>query len=123
MSLSLAAAAGAALAVAAAVAGAYWQGRQDGRDSCEAAAAREERVAQVASAAAASAAAGAIARISVRQVTIRQEVEREIQTRTEYRDCRHSAEQLQRINAALTGGSPASAPGSGQLPAPDAVGR
>lgn len=122
MSMSLAAAAGEELIVAAAVAGAYWQGRQHCRDSCEAAAAREERVAQVATDAAASAAAGAIAQITVRQVTIRQEVEREIQTRTEYRDCRHSAEQLQRINAALTG-SPASAPGGGQLPAADAAGR
>lgn len=107
---------------AGALGGAYWQGRQDGKATCEAAAAREERVAQLASDAAASAAAGAIARISVRQVTIRQEVEREIQTRTEYRDCRHSAEQLQRINAALTG-SAASAPGGGQLPAADAPGR
>ena len=120
--MSLATTAVAALVLAGLVGGAYWQGRQDGRDSCEAAAAREERVAQLASDAAASAAAGAIARISVRQVTIRQEVEREIQTRTEYRDCRHSAEQLQRINAALTGGA-ASAPGGGQLPAADAAGR
>lgn len=120
--MSLANAAVAALVLASLAGGAYWQGRQDGRDACQAAEAREEKVARVATDAAASAAAGAIARISVRQVTIRQEVEREIQTRTEYRDCRHSAEQLQRINAALTGG-PASTPAGGQLPAADAAGR
>lgn len=101
---------------------AYLQGRADGEAAVIAETAREERLARSASDAAASAAAAAIARISVRQVTIRQEVEREIQTRTEYRDCRHSAEQLQRINAALSG-SPASAPGGGELPAAGPAGR
>lgn len=104
-----------AAAAVAAVGGAYLYGRQAGQDACAAAAAREERVAQVATAAAASAAAGAIARLRVQHVTIRQEAEREIQTRVEYRDCRHSPEQLQRINAALTG-SPVPA-GGGELPA------
>ena len=54
---------------------------------------------------------------------IRQETEREIQTRTVYADCRHSPEQLQRLNAALAEPGSASAPGGGQLPAADAAGR
>lgn len=120
--MSMAAAAVGVLLVAGLVAGSYWQGRQDGQATCEAAAAREERVARLAGAAAASAAGEQIARITVRHTTIRQEAEREVQVRTEYRDCQHSAHQLQRINAALS--SPASsATGAGQLPGPDATGR
>ena len=89
--------------------GAYWQGRQDGQATAEAAAAREERLVRQAGEASATAAAQAIARIQVRHTTIRQEVEREIQVRPEYRDCRHAFEQLQRINAAL------GAPGGGAV--------
>lgn len=105
------------LVAAAALAGAaYMQGRSDGKNDCEATARREERIGQAAADSAASAAASAIARITVRHTTIRQEAEREIQVRTEYRDCRHSPEQLQRLNAALTGAPAGSAPGGGQLP-------
>lgn len=106
-------------AAVAAVGGAYLYGRDAGQDACAAAAAREDHVAQVATAAAASAAAAAIARMRVQHVTIRQEAEREIQTRVEYRDCRHSPEQLQRLNAALAGAGPEPA-GGGQLPTADA---
>ena len=114
----------AALLVAgAAVGGAYYQGRQDGGNACEAAAARDERVAQVASAAAASAAANAISGIKVRHSTIKQEVEREIQTRVEYRDCRHSGDGMQRINAALADGAASQPAGRGFVPRPDAFGR
>lgn len=104
-----------ALLLAAALAGgAYWQGRQDGRAAVEAEAARDERLVRQAGEASAAAAAEAIARIQVRHTTIRQEVEREIQVRPEYRECRHPPEQLQRINAAL---SPASgAAGGGGVP-------
>jgi hypothetical protein len=111
------------LAVAGACGAAYWQGRSDGKNDCEAAAARELRIGKAAADSAASAAAAAIARISVRHTTIRQEAEREIQVRTEYRDCRHSPEQLQRIDAALTGDAAGSAPGGGKLPAADTAGR
>lgn len=103
------------LLTVATAAGAYWQGRQDGRATVEVEVAREERVARLAGEASAQAAASAIARIQVRHTTIKQEVEREIQVRPEYRDCRHSAEQLQRINAALA--APASsAAGDGRVP-------
>jgi uncharacterized protein HemX len=101
--------------------GAYWQGRQDGRNACQATQARDEHVALVASAAAAQAAASAIAKISVRHTTIRQETEREIQTRVEYRDCRHSPGQLQRLNAALADQPEPEPAGGGQLPKPVAI--
>jgi uncharacterized protein HemX len=101
--------------------GAYWQGRQDGRDAAEALAAREQRLVAAAADHAASAAADAIARIKVRHTTIRQEAEREIQTRVEYRDCRHSADQLQRLNAAIAGADGPGAVGGGELPASGAA--
>lgn len=97
--------------------GAYWQGRQDGRAAAQADAAVAEQLVRQAGEASAQAAAEAIGRIQVRHSTIRQEVEREIQVRTEYRDCRHAPEQLQRINAALSGPAAAgSAPGAGRVP-------
>lgn len=108
---------GSVLLAVLAAGGAYWQGRQDGRAAVEAEAAREERLVAAAVDQAASAAASAIARISVRHTTIRQEAEREIQTRVEYRDCRHGPEQLQRINAALSDQAIPQPPGGGQLPA------
>jgi len=112
-----------ALAVALAGAEAYRQGRADGRNACQAAEARDRQVAQIAGDAAASAAARQIARIKVQHTTVRQEVEREIQSRVVYRDCSHSAEQLQRINAALTGAESGAAVDRRQLPAIDATGR
>ncbi len=107
----------AAVAAALAVGAAYWQGRQDGRAAEQGAAARDEALVQRAGQAAADSAAKAIARLQVRHTTIRQETEREVQVRTEYRDCRHRADQLQRLNAALSGEPAASGPaGAGGLP-------
>lgn len=100
-----------------ALGGAYWQGRQDGRAAELATSARDRELVAAAADKAASAAAEAIARIKVRHVTIRQEAEREIQTRVEYRDCRHSPEQLQRLNAAIAGARGPEPAGGGQLPA------
>lgn len=105
---------GAMLAFAAAVGGAYIQGRSDGQDKCVAEQVRDEQVAQIASVAAADAAASAITAIKFRNTTITQEVQREIQTKTVYRECLHSPEQLQRINEALTGTAEPAA--SGVLP-------
>jgi hypothetical protein len=104
------------LLAALAAGGAYWRGTQDGRASAEAEVAREERLVRETRQASAQAAAEAIASMQVRHTTIKQEVEREIQVRTEYRDCRHSAEQLQRINDALSGAAPGSAAGGGSVP-------
>lgn len=91
------------LAVIGGMAGTYWAGERAGRDGCQAEAAREERVAQVATDAANAAAAKAIAGIQVKHTTIRQEVQREIRERPVYRDCRHPDGQLQRLNSALAG--------------------
>ena len=94
--------------------GAYWQGRQDGRNGCEAAAAREERVGVMAAESAASAAAVAISKIEVQHVTIRQKTDTVIREVPVYRDCRHDPGVLRDINAARTGvAEPA---GGGKLP-------
>jgi hypothetical protein len=85
----------------------------------EAEAARDVKVAQIASDSAANAAALAISKIRVTNTTVNQEVQREVRTNTVYLDCKHSAEQLQRINEVLTGHR-AEAAASGVLPAPDA---
>lgn len=112
----------AALIAVAAVTGAYFYGVSAGKDACAAAEAREDRIAQLATDAAATSTAKAIAQIEVRNVTIKQETQREVETRTVYRDCRHSPEQLQRLNATLTGdeGQPA---GPGLVPSAGALGR
>jgi hypothetical protein len=65
--------------------------------------AREDRIVADTRAAAQQAAAEEIARIKQRNVTLRQETEREIQTRVEYRDCTHPDGVLRNINEALTG--------------------
>jgi trimethylamine:corrinoid methyltransferase-like protein len=102
------------LVCAAAIAGAYWVGHGAGEDAALARQATIEQVAQRTGAVAGVQAARAIAGIKVQHTTIRQEAEREIQTRVEYRDCKHSPEQLQRINAAIAAAGSAS--GAGQLP-------
>lgn len=63
-------------------------------------------------------AADAIAKLKPRNVTIRQELEREIQTNTVYRDCRVPPGGVRLANEALTGrAEPA---GGGELPRADA---
>jgi hypothetical protein len=113
--MSLYAALAGALIWAGSLAGAFFYGIEVGDDRATAAVAREDRIAAVATAAAVSGAASAIAANKPRNVTIRQEIEREIQTNVVYRDCKHSPEQLQRINSALTGDDPLPA-GSGIVP-------
>jgi hypothetical protein len=102
--------------------GAYVQGRADGRDKCQAESARDEQVARIASAAAAASTAEAISRIEVKNVYTRQRVEREVQERVVYRDCRHSSDGLRDINAAITGAD-AEPAGRGVVPAASAPGR
>ena len=99
----------------ASVAAASWWAYGAGRDAEVAIQAREERAVARATAAAVSAAASAISRIKVEHTTIQHEVQREISERVVYRDCKHSSEQLQRINAALTGTGSGTA-GRGRLP-------
>jgi len=88
---------------AGALGGAYWQGRQDGRDQCQAQEARDEKVARIAGAAAAASSAEAISRIKVQRTTINSEVQREVISVPQYKDCAHSAAMLNQLNEALTG--------------------
>lgn len=104
----------AAAVVLALVAGAYAYGRYDGRQLAEAHQLQLDAVAKTAQEAASRSAAEAIAKIEVRHVTIRQEIQREILEKPVYRDCRHDDLGLSLVNEALHG--PA---GGGQLPATD----
>lgn len=101
--------------------GAYWQGRQDGRDGAISEAVRDDAVATIAAEAAASAAAAAISQITVTHRTIRQELQRDIIEKPVYRDpdCRTGADSLRRFNSAIPGTAQPSAD-PGQLPASDA---
>jgi len=101
---------------------AYLKGRQDGKSIAAAQEARDERVAVIAAESAASAAAVAIRQIRITNTTIQQRLEREIQTRVQYVDCRHAPGVLDTVNEALTGQRPKPPPG-GSLPAADPTGR
>lgn len=92
-----------------------------GRDAEAAAQGREDKAAAVAADAAASAIAAAIPKITVRHQTVRQELEREIQTREVYRnpDCNTGPDSLRRFNSAIPGAS-AAAPDPGSVPTEDA---
>lgn len=85
---------------------AYVKGRNDGKEIQSAKCLRDEQIAARAADSAASAAAVAISKIKVENRTIQARVEREIQTRVEYRDCRHAPGVLADINEALTGRRP-----------------
>lgn len=106
-----------------AVGGAYIQGRSDGFDKCEAATARDERVAQIATAAAADAAASAISKIEVRNETIRQTLQREVIEKPVYRDCHSGPAAVGLFNSAIDPAAAASTADPGKLPAPDAAAR
>jgi hypothetical protein len=105
------------IAFGAATGGAYIRGRSDGKDSCLAESAREERIASIVSDSAASAAAQAISQIKVQNRTIQNEVQRTVSERVVYRDpaCAHDAAGMLTINAAITGKRPESV-GSGVMP-------
>lgn len=105
----------------ASLAGTAWWTYGAGQDSEIATQAREAKAAENAARIAADVSAAAIAKIKPQITTIKQETEREIRTNTIYADCRHSPEQLQRLNAALTGRGSEPA-GGGQLPRADAAG-
>jgi hypothetical protein len=106
-----------------AIGGAYLQGRSDGLDKCEAAKARDERVALIASTAAAASAAEAISKIGVKHETIRQTLEREIIEKPVYRDCRSGPDAVSVFNSAIEPATAASGADPGQLPATNAAAR
>lgn len=96
----------------ASVAGAYIYGRIDGKELAEAAAAREQAVAEKAASEATKAAVEAIGKIRNETRIVQGRVEREIQTRTVYADCAHDDRMLGDINQAITG-RPNAGPASG----------
>lgn len=91
------------LGMALSFAGGTWYGTGIGEDREYAKRSREDAIVAKAGEAAQLATAAEIAKIKPRNVTIRQELDREIQTRVEYRDCRHSPDGLRLINEAITG--------------------
>lgn len=97
-------------AALAAVIGAFLYGRHTGKESSEAATARDERIAQVAYEAGQRGAAGEIQKIEVKNVIIKQELEKQVFTETVYRDCKHTPAALGLLNDALAG-PPAQSPG------------
>lgn len=107
------------LGMALAFAGGTWYGTGLGEDREFSKRAREEAIVAKAAEASQLAAAVEIAKIKPRNIIIRQELDREIQTRVEYRDCRHGPDGLRLINEALTGR--AEPTGGGQLPGANAV--
>lgn len=107
------------LGMALSFAGGTWYGTGLGEDREFAKRAREDAIVTKASEAAQLAAAGEIAKIKPRNITIRQELDREIQTRVEYRDCRHGPDGLRLINEALTGR--VQPVGGGELPRTDSA--
>lgn len=104
------------------VAGAYLYGHTAGENSQIAQRVRDEHVATVAAEAAASAIAASIPKITVQHRTVRQEVEREIQTRDVYRDpdCRTGADSLRLFNSTIPGYATSSVPNASSVPAADA---
>lgn len=94
--------------------GLYAWGRHDGRQLELAERATQDEIARVAADAAATAAAGAIAKIEVKHVTVRQQIEREILEKPVYRGCFADERVFELTNEAITG-NPAAR--SGELPA------
>lgn len=114
--------AGVLLAWVASLGWSYYSGHQAGEEQCMAEQLRDLEVARIATDAAAASAAEAISKIEVRNVTIRQKLEREVREVPVYRDCRHSPDGLRAVNEALIGAGPEPT-GGGQLPAADAAGQ
>lgn len=97
------------------VGGSFFYGQKVGKDSEVATQAREDVIVKKATDAAQLGAAAAIAANKPRNVTLRQEIQGEIRTNTIYAECKHSPEQLQRINSALAGPDPITV-GGGSVP-------
>ncbi len=109
-----------ALSVCILTGGAYFKGRGDGNAIARADQAEALELARKVRDEAQRGAAAAIAQIEIKHTTVRAAVEKEIHEKLVYRDCQHSADQLQRINAALTGREP-EPPRGGVVPRLDAI--
>ena len=111
---------GALLSIAGALGGGYYWGSVNTRNAVEAAAAREDRVAQIAYEAAQRGAAEEIAKLTVKHVTLRQTLEKEIVHVKSYADCRHTPDAFRVLNNALSGKAAGVEPaGSSELPSVD----
>lgn len=112
------------LAWCASVGAAGWWAYGAGQDAEIATQAREDKAADQAARIAADTAAKAISSIEVRNVTITKALEREVQTREVYRDCRSGPDAVGLLNATpgIAAGRPDAAAG-GELPATGAAGR
>lgn len=103
------------LAWVASIGGTYRYAETVGEDRVTAQQKKQDDIVRETREAAQTGAAAAIAANRPKNVTIRQETEREIQTNTFYAECRHSPDQLRRINEAIAGHRPEPA-GSGLVP-------
>ena len=83
----------------ASIGGAVWWGYGIGDDHATAAKEREERIGRTAGEKAGQAAAAAIAKIEVKNVYTRQELEREVRTNTVFADCRSGDAAVRLLNA------------------------
>lgn len=99
-------------------AAAYLYGRHDGEELERGRQLAQDKLVRDVQDAAQRGAATEIAKIEIKNTTIKQEVQREILEKPVYRECRHDARGLSLINAALTGTEPA---GDSQLPEADAT--
>lgn len=111
------------VAWAASVGTAAWWSYGAGRDAEIAIQAREDKAGQRAAQVAADTAAEAISKIEVKNVTITHALQREVQTREVFRECRSGPDAVRLLNA-TPGISPASGPDTaagGQLPASGAA--
>lgn len=81
--------------------GAFLYGRSTGIDTCQAQQAREEAFGRIAAEHAAAAAASAIANIEVKQVTIRQQLQKEIVEKAVFKDCRSGPDAVRLLNDAI----------------------
>lgn len=97
-----------------AIAGAYVKGRSDGKALILAQQAREDQIRFETLQLAQQAAAEEIAKIEVKNVTIRQKLETEIREKPVYRDCLADQRVLDTVNEAITGDI---AVGPSELPA------
>lgn len=95
-----------------------WYAFDFGRDHEAGEQARVDNTARLSRESAARAIGDALAKLEVQRVEITQPIIREVQQRVVYRDCRHTADGLRGLNAALTGR--AEPVGAGQLPAASA---
>ena len=97
-----------------ALVGAYGWGRHDGGALALSDALRDAQVAAVAVDAAQRGAALEISKLEIKNITVQRRIERETREVPVYRDCKHSADGLRLLDAAL--GSRALPADSGELP-------